>query len=868
MRHDVADFGHLVADEFAQLVEVADPGRDEIGLAAAVMFAQQRLAQHHRVPGHHIGAHREPVDRRGLDNRELTQARHRHLQRARDRRRGQRQHMDIGLERLQPLLVDDAEALFLVDDDQAQPLELDRFGEQRMRADDNIDGAIGQALARGLGLARGDEARKAADVERKALKALDEIGVMLARQQRRRCDDRDLHARHRGDERGAHRHLRLAEADIAADQPVHRLARGEVLEHFGDDALLVLGFLIGKAVDKARIDARLDLGDIGGAQGTLGGGLHQLARNRLDAFLELGTSPLPGFAAQLVERDALAFGAVAGEHVDILDRHIELVAARIGQPHAVVRALADRDRDQPLIAADAMVDMHDQVAGRERLQFGQERIGGLALLAPTHQPVAEQVLFGQDLVAVGGKAVILRQHDHRGHAGRGLAQRFLPASRQRHAREAMVLEQPEQPAARAFRIARDDRAAVRGAQLLDMRDGGGIDIVAARALRAEIARGAIAEAQHALRFGLVMAADQMDRRFTFGRAPFLGHQIERRGLERPIAARLVLVPALAVGVIVGDALEPLVGGGIGPGVAQHDIGIIQMLEQRHQPLLDHRQPVFHAGEPAPVADRLIERIGGGIGAERLAIGAAEALDAVGVEQHFGGGQQDVPLDPLGRTLRARIEGAHRVELVAEEIEPEPRIHPCGEDVDQVAAHRELARIGDGIGAGIALAHQLLDQRLARDHHAGFQLRADLADAERGQCALGDRVDRGDQQLRPARRLLQRPQSLEPPRGNAERGRGAVIGQAVPGGKFDRFQIGRIEGRGLGHRMHHRIVGRDEDDAPALLARGGGAGEVRQQQRQRAGRDARQRQRHGRLQDAADAVHKCCALRAGAISAEC
>ena len=46
--------------------------------------------------------------------------------RARDRRRGQGQHMDIGAQLLQPLLVLDAEMLLLVDDQQAEVAELDR----------------------------------------------------------------------------------------------------------------------------------------------------------------------------------------------------------------------------------------------------------------------------------------------------------------------------------------------------------------------------------------------------------------------------------------------------------------------------------------------------------------------------------------------------------------------------------------------------------------------------------------------------------------------------------------------------------------------------------------------------------------------
>ena len=66
----------------------------------------------------------------------------RQLQRARDRRGGQRQHMHVLAQLLQALLVDDAEVLLLVDDQQAQPLEGDRLAEQRVRADDDVDGAF------------------------------------------------------------------------------------------------------------------------------------------------------------------------------------------------------------------------------------------------------------------------------------------------------------------------------------------------------------------------------------------------------------------------------------------------------------------------------------------------------------------------------------------------------------------------------------------------------------------------------------------------------------------------------------------------------------------------------------------------------
>ena len=76
---------------------------------------------------------------------------------------------------------------------------------------------------------------------------------MLAGEQSGRADDRDLHPAHRRDERGAQGDLGLTEADIADDQPIHRLARCEIVERFGDRAVLIVGFLIGEAVDERRV---------------------------------------------------------------------------------------------------------------------------------------------------------------------------------------------------------------------------------------------------------------------------------------------------------------------------------------------------------------------------------------------------------------------------------------------------------------------------------------------------------------------------------------------------------------------------------------------------------------------------------------
>ena len=65
---------------------------------------------------------------------------------------------------------------------------------------------------------------------------------MLFRQQRGRHQHRHLIAAHDRDEGGAQRDFGLAETDVAANQPVHRLACGHVGDHGLDGALLVRGF--------------------------------------------------------------------------------------------------------------------------------------------------------------------------------------------------------------------------------------------------------------------------------------------------------------------------------------------------------------------------------------------------------------------------------------------------------------------------------------------------------------------------------------------------------------------------------------------------------------------------------------------------
>ena len=144
--------------------------------------------------------------------------------------------MHVGLELLQLFLLRDAEMLLLVDDQEAEMGKAHVLGQQRVGADDDVEAAVGQLLLDRARLLRRDQPRQLGDPHRQPGEALAKAAEVLARQQGRRHDDRDLAAGHRRDKGGAQRHLGLAEADIAADQPVHRLARGHIGQRVVDRA--------------------------------------------------------------------------------------------------------------------------------------------------------------------------------------------------------------------------------------------------------------------------------------------------------------------------------------------------------------------------------------------------------------------------------------------------------------------------------------------------------------------------------------------------------------------------------------------------------------------------------------------------------
>ena len=167
--------------------------------------------------------------------------------------------MDIATKLFQPFLLPDTEMLFLIDDQQAEMVEADGFCQQRMRSNGDLHIARGDAGADLLGLAGRCHPRQHPDFHREPGKALGKEPSMLAGQKRGWRHKRHLIAGHGGDKGGAQRHLGLAKADIAADQPVGGASRGEVTNDILNRAKLVIGLGETEAGAEFGIASRLRL---------------------------------------------------------------------------------------------------------------------------------------------------------------------------------------------------------------------------------------------------------------------------------------------------------------------------------------------------------------------------------------------------------------------------------------------------------------------------------------------------------------------------------------------------------------------------------------------------------------------------------
>src|SRR6266540_595683 len=354
-------------------------------LTAALDLALERELHHLFVEFAHRRADRPATFGRRLNDGDVPQPREGHVQRARDRRRAEREDVDLEPQRAQQLLLRDAEALLLVEDDEAELLRDHVAAEDAVRPDQNVHLArleVGEHL---LHLARWAEARDHLHAHRKVAVACAEgMPVLLGEDRRRREHQRLLPVDCDG-EGGADRNLCLAEADVAAHEPVHRSGRLEVFLDSLDRRLLVrrlpvreLGLeplqpLVPEVVGDAGrlLPLRVEQEQLAG----------ELAYRLAGTVLEV----VPGLPAQLRERRRRVVRPdVTGDLPELLVRNIETVVTAEAEEEVVARDPGDLLRLEADQLGDAVVLVDDVVAGAE-IREGLQR-------PPTRAPLTRWAL--------------------------------------------------------------------------------------------------------------------------------------------------------------------------------------------------------------------------------------------------------------------------------------------------------------------------------------------------------------------------------------------------------------------------------------------------------------------------------------------
>ena len=217
---------------------------DEIDLPAARQLRFDGIADDLLREDVRLGEDRLPVGRRRRDDRQVARPHERKLQRTRNGRRRERERVDIDAQLRELLLGRHAELLLLVDDQKPQIVEADVLAQHLVRADQNVDPSRFQIGENLLGLPGRFRTVQVFDFHRKVAQPLHERTVVLQRQNGRGNQYGGLLAVAGGLEGGADRHLRLAEAHVAANEPVHRFGRLHVALHGLDGRLLVGRLLV------------------------------------------------------------------------------------------------------------------------------------------------------------------------------------------------------------------------------------------------------------------------------------------------------------------------------------------------------------------------------------------------------------------------------------------------------------------------------------------------------------------------------------------------------------------------------------------------------------------------------------------------
>ena len=189
---------------------------------------------------------------------------------------------------------------------------------------------------------------------------------MLLREDRRRTEHECLPIVERDRERRPHGDLGLAEADVAAHQPIHRPPGLEVLLDGLDRLQLVVRLAIRKRALEALEPVARQIEGLPNRLAALRVEREELPRELPDGRARAALEVLPRLATELRERRGLRVRAdVARDLRDLLVRDVEPILAFEGEEEVVTGDSGDVLRLEAEQAPDPVILVHDVVADTE-----------------------------------------------------------------------------------------------------------------------------------------------------------------------------------------------------------------------------------------------------------------------------------------------------------------------------------------------------------------------------------------------------------------------------------------------------------------------------------------------------------------------
>ena len=215
-------------------------------LPAASQFASDGFLNDDRFLFEHIGLHGKTIHGSVVEDRNIADAAHRHIERTGDWRCRERQNVHTRRNLFEFFFLCHAESLFLVHDYESEVVKFHVVREQTVGADENIDLAAREPPQSLRLLTSRAETGEHIHVHCKTSHPTDHGLVVLKREQSGRNEDGDLFAAEYRFIGGAERDLGFAVADVAAEQTIHRNGT----HHIGFDLIRRLYLTFGFGIFK------------------------------------------------------------------------------------------------------------------------------------------------------------------------------------------------------------------------------------------------------------------------------------------------------------------------------------------------------------------------------------------------------------------------------------------------------------------------------------------------------------------------------------------------------------------------------------------------------------------------------------------